>query len=509
MVVNNQEVFQASYPVLYNNQSLGTLSIGWPTSYFDQIIKENLFYGILIFLSVMIISNSILYYAFQKDKQNVKLAYYDPLTDLPNSHYLHEYVEKISRDTEKHQRALVLVNCSKLEAMNSTYGLSIGNQIIHYVASKLRHIISSEDMVFRFQQDSFVLIIDQYRSVDDLKAMSHRLIDLLNDSTDPQNTFGSIYPQIGIVELNSNFLDADELLQKASLAISANVLNQRDNIHVYHQELQHWMARQEAIESAIKLTLANQQSSVYLVYQPKLDIKSNTIHGFEALARLSTETLGHVSPIEFIALAEKKFLIFDLGNYILLKACQFAKTLEMKGHGHLSVAINISLLQLLRNEFVDCVQQILSETQVNPKQLQFEITESAFVDNFDTVNAKLKEIQQLGISISLDDFGTGYSSFSRLQKLLISEVKIDKTFVDPINVMHDRDLITPEIIAMAQKLGLVVVAEGVEHEAQKEFLTKNNCDIIQGFVYSTPLSEIESIAFVLNNETTQILTSNK
>jgi EAL domain-containing protein (putative c-di-GMP-specific phosphodiesterase class I) len=206
--------------------------------------------------------------------------------------------------------------------------------------------------------------------------------------------------------------------------------------------------------------------------------------------------LGIIPPLEFISLSEKRMLMYDLGNLILRRSCDFLNLLKNSGFENIGVAVNISGIQLLRDEFNDDIGKIVDETGINIGLLEFEITESLLIDNFDQMNQTLKEIKEQGITISLDDFGTGFSSFARLRDLNIDSIKIDKYFIDKIAVTEEASLISADIISMAHKIGLSVVAEGVENEMQKDYLAKSNCDIIQGYLISRPLDQDEAIRFL-------------
>lgn len=209
-----------------------------------------------------------------------------------------------------------------------------------------------------------------------------------------------------------------------------------------------------------------------------------------------TKELGQVSPFEFIAIAEEKLLIYDLGNRILLLTIDFMNHLRKQGYEDVGIAVNISGIQLLREEFLESVRHYIKRIDNNNLSLEFEITESVLIDEFDIINEKLEEIKKMGISISLDDFGTGFSSFSRLRELNIDAVKIDKYFIDKISHNNEDNIITADIISMSHKIGLTVVAEGVEEMRQKEYLKEHGCDIIQGYLLSKPLPQNKAIEFL-------------
>ncbi|MDI9421939.1 MAG: EAL domain-containing protein [Bacillota bacterium] len=220
-----------------------------------------------------------------------------------------------------------------------------------------------------------------------------------------------------------------------------------------------------------------------------MDLASHSIVGFEALSRMTSPTLGRVSPPEFISIAERQEMIIPFGYWVLEAACQFIKRIGQQGHSQLYVAVNISVAQLLQKDFLRKVGEIVAKAGIDPHNLQLEITESVLIEDFDEIRAKLQPLQDLGLTIALDDFGTGYSALSRMGELPVDVIKIDKSFIDKILVQDNQRQIIQELIAMCHKLGLIVVAEGVEHEEQRQYLLEAGCDLMQGYLYSKPVIE--------------------
>ena len=200
-----------------------------------------------------------------------------------------------------------------------------------------------------------------------------------------------------------------------------------------------------------------------------------------------------MSPAEFIPIAEEMQFIVPIGLDILHMACKFIKKLELAGYDRLNVFVNVSTIQLLRDEFVSDLRALVEGIKINPRNLGIEITESIFMDNCEMVNKKLYALREMGIEISIDDFGTGYSSIYRLRELNVDCIKIDKYFIDKLLKLKTEEVITGDIISMAHKLGCTVIAEGVEHEKQKQYLIDNNCDFVQGYLFSKPLYEKEAL----------------
>ena len=246
-------------------------------------------------------------------------------------------------------------------------------------------------------------------------------------------------------------------------------------------------------DELFKIVMGKNNKKFYLQYQPIIDLRTNKIHGFEALARFQSKELGLVSPAEFIPIAEEMQFIVPIGLDILHMACKFIKKLELAGYDRLNVFVNVSTIQLLRDEFVSDLRALVEGIKINPRNLGIEITESIFMDNCEMVNKKLYALREMGIEISIDDFGTGYSSIYRLRELNVDCIKIDKYFIDKLLKLKTEEVITGDIISMAHKLGCTVIAEGVEHEKQKQYLIDNNCDFVQGYLFSKPLYEKEAL----------------
>jgi EAL domain-containing protein (putative c-di-GMP-specific phosphodiesterase class I) len=248
-------------------------------------------------------------------------------------------------------------------------------------------------------------------------------------------------------------------------------------------------------------TIENHES-LFLEYQPIINLGTNTIWGLEALARMDSSQLGRVGPLEFIPLAEKTKLIIPLGDKIIIKALNFLKRLESMGYEQLVMSINISAFQFLKSDFIEFLIKTLDELEINPENVCLEITESVFASDYQDMNDVLEVLRGLGVKSTIDDFGTGYSSFSRERELNVNGLKIDKFFMDKmLDLSSLEEAITGDIISMAHRLGHFTIAEGVEDEKQRQYLKDHNCDKIQGFLISRPLNEESVIEYLSGRET--------
>ncbi|NLD49536.1 MAG: EAL domain-containing protein, partial [Clostridiaceae bacterium] len=247
------------------------------------------------------------------------------------------------------------------------------------------------------------------------------------------------------------------------------------------------------------LRTAMKGNEFFIYYQPQIDMSNGKISGFEALLRWNNKELGFVSPVKFIGIAEETHLIVPIGEWVLKNACSFLKQLHKRGYSDLIMAVNVSILQLMQEDFVDIVQRTLEAEKIDPKCLELEITESVMMESYQAVGDKLKRLKMIGVKIALDDFGQGYSSLSYLKQLPINTLKIDKSFIDSIDSENCNDSITGTIVMIGLKLGLTVIAEGVENQEQLEYLKKHKCHKVQGFLFSKPLPEEAAVNLLANN----------
>ena len=242
-------------------------------------------------------------------------------------------------------------------------------------------------------------------------------------------------------------------------------------------------------EALVRMVNGAPGERLCLQYQPILNLKTNRVEEFEALARFKSEKLGMVSPLEFIPIAEETQLITPIGRSVMEMACAFQKRLQALGYGHVRIFVNVSAIQILRSEFLTDFTGVLKKYGVDPESFGLEITESVFTDNYRAINEKLEKLIEIGVRVSIDDFGTGYSSLARERDLHVSCLKIDKSFIDRLLYLSPEQAITRDIISMAHRMGHSVVAEGVEQPEQKQYLLDHGCDLMQGYLFSRPLDE--------------------
>ncbi len=495
--IMGKDVLLGFAPMYIGDKRAGLLSIAWDTSIIDTAVREIIYSTLGEIVIIIAILGSVLYYAYRKNKYNLKIAYYDKLTGLPNKEYLEEVLDEFIGSSEEKNSVIFFINLRNFKLVNMTFGYNYGDKILINVSREISKLLGQDDILFRFNADRFILLKEGIETSEKLRDFANRIIKVSKNISEENHRLEYINFEVGIMELDK-YSSIDKLSRDMSFALANN--NQAsDRVIFYNQSIEEIGSRQKKMETILEDIIEGKDvDSLYLEFQPKLDIKTNKIMGFEALARLNHKDLGKVSPLEFISLAEDRMLIYDLGMIIFRKACEFLKELQVGGYKDINVSVNISAMQILRNRFIEDIKEITGDLNVDIRQIELEITESVLIDNMDLINSRLDEIQKLGMSVSIDDFGTGFSSFYRLKNLSIDILKIDKYFIDQILLEDENRLISMDIISMAHRLGLVVVAEGVEVEKQKVYLEKHNCDIIQGYLISRPLIKEEAIKLMNN-----------
>lgn len=478
--------YKAAIPIGKSDASLVVLK---PAAETERTILLSSAIGIVILAAVYGAIVAIMDFTLNRNKHLMMLAYYDHLTGLFNSYYLKVMLAKDLKLYRWNRKALMLIGISNLKNINLLYGYDSGDDALRQLAKRMQLLVGQETMLFRFTEDRFVLYTKNCHRENHLEKLISGVEEAFREPMDFKGQKKQLQPKIGVVEIEGDYENADRLLKDATLSLDNVDLNTGKSHMFFSREMAEKLHREDIIEKEISLCLENSTGTIFLYYQPQLHLTTGRVVGFEALARMMSSELGNVPPDEFIDVAERKQLIIQLGNLILKKACAFIATLEEKGHKDLRVAVNVSGIQLIHEDFGSSVMEAVVDSGIRSENLELEITESVLLDNFEAVNKSLKDFQENGIKIALDDFGTGYSSFLRLNELNVNYLKLDRYFVGMVATSDRNDYITSDIISMAHKFDLEVIAEGVETVIQRDFLTENGCDIMQGYLFSRPLSE--------------------
>jgi len=428
------------------------------------------------------------------------LAFYDPLTRLPNRRLLLERLKHaLSAITRsEHGGALLFIDLDNFKTLNDTYGHDMGDLLLQQVAERLAGCVREADTVARLGGDEFVVLLEDLSgtlqdAAVQAKTAGEKILLTLNQ---PYPLAGHDYhstPSIGITLFAGPHNLSDDLMKRADLALYDAKAAGRNTLRFFDPAMQAAVTARASLETDLRKGL--QQGQFVLHYQPQID-ESGTISGTEALVRWQHPSLGLVAPTIFIPLAEETGLILPLGQWVLETACrQLATWAAVPGRAHLSLSVNVSVRQFRQPDFVAQVLAILERTGAAPGRLQLELTESLLLDDVEEVIAKMAALRARGVSFALDDFGTGYSSLSYLRRLPLDQLKIDKSFVTDIISNTNDALISKTIVALAHSLGLAVIAEGVETTEQRQFLALQGCRSYQGFLLSAPLAlaELESL----------------
>jgi EAL domain-containing protein (putative c-di-GMP-specific phosphodiesterase class I)/GGDEF domain-containing protein len=493
-VHDGEHVYQVLLPISVEGQKIGTLSMTYSLASASQMIHRVNLVASGILAGGAIIALGVVHLNYQKDRELVYRSYFDPVTGLPNQLQLAEFVDAARRERERGQkkRAILLVDNQALR-LSQTFSLQYGNDLARHCSTSLCQSVGQCHPLFYLGLGRFLILVESYQHQADLVSIADQILSCANGPMPAVNANVGI----GVVEFNGESQrDADQLIRQAAIAADAARQSQ-SGYRFFDRAMEESFLRQELIEQKLQEILSGQgDSRLYLVYQPIVELHSNRIVALEALARVHSDELGAISPLEFIPIAERTRLIIPLGQEILRLACRFLHRLEADYGGCLKVSVNISIAQLLVDGFVTDLLQIVEETGVNPHNLVIEITESLMLDEYGPINQRLRELTEQGIHVVIDDYGTGYSSYARIGNLHVNGIKIDKAFVDSVLTSEPDQLLLGDITAMAHRLGKYVVAEGVEVEQQLQYLRQHHCNYMQGYLLSRPLPESEVLALV-------------
>lgn len=414
---------------------------------------------------------------------------HDVWTGLYNRSYLENTLRKELRAADSAKRALISINLSLMHLLSVTYGFQYGQELIRRVADALKLLCSSKRSLFNTYEYRFVLYVSDYADKKELTEFCEEI----SATIDAVLSVEKVSVGIGVVEIDAtNRNDVDKLLKDLLITSEKATESSEDDINIcfFDKAMEEGIHREEVITRELTQVAAGRdEDRLFLQFQPILNLSPERICGFEALARFRSAELGLVSPLEFIPIAEKTKLMLPLGNLIIRRAFGFLGSLRQRGYDSVAVSINISAIQLLRVDFIANLSRTMEEMGVDPGNVALEITESVFASNYQHINSIICELRSLGMSIAMDDFGTGYSSLAREREMKVNCIKIDKYFIDKLLEFEEDEAITSDIISMAHKQGHCVVAEGVEQEVQRQYLLRNGCDRIQGYLISRPLGE--------------------
>lgn len=441
-----------------------------------------------------------------------QLVYYDSVTKLPNRLLFQDRLDWAIAKAQRQNENLALIHIAldHFSRLNATIGIDASNNVLAILSERLQEVIRKIDILsassdnfdgslglFRAEGSGFTLLLNNPKSADSSAVVAERLLQKIREPIITEGHEISVTSSIGIANYPEEGEDAETLHR---LAISAKDFGKSkggDCFHFSSASIHSIYEKRLNMESHLRKAIDNDE--LILHYQPKIDVKSGSIQGVEALVRWQSETLGMVSPGEFIPLAEETKLIIPIGEWVLLEACKQVVSWQKQGKRPISMAVNVSPMQIDDPDFIVVTRKILETSDVDPRLIKLEITEGLFLDHIEEKIAKLQELKNLGVKISIDDFGTGYSSLSYLGKLPVDELKIDRSFVSDVESNEENRAIISSIIYMAHSLNLSTVAEGVENGKQLDYIKAHQCDTYQGFLFSHPLPSEEITALIPQN----------
>jgi len=414
------------------------------------------------------------------------MAYYDDMTGLPNRTLFQiRFDEWLLRSKEDHlMLGVCYIDLDNFKLINASFGREYADLMLLQMADRLNRLLSEHDFVARMEGDSFALLLNHLNNIDQLLERAQHILNVISEPYDLKGVPVHMSASMGIAVNIDPADDGYSLFKKADMALVKVKETAGDTILIYSEEWNN--SSYERLKLQHEIHRAVQKHEFELYYQPQYDLVQGQIVGVEALIRWNHPTKGLLSPIHFIPLAEESGLIVPIGEWVIREACRQNKEWLDAGLPIVPVAVNLSIRQFVRNDMSLQISKILEETGLPAEFLDIEITESMSID-INEMNRKLVAISELGVGISVDDFGTGYSSFHYLKSLPINRLKIDRSFVMDILKEQSHAEIVSAIIAMAHKLNLQVIAEGVETNEQLEFLRSLQCDEMQGYLKSPPV----------------------
>ncbi|MEZ2231481.1 putative bifunctional diguanylate cyclase/phosphodiesterase [Microcoleus sp.] len=417
--------------------------------------------------------------------------HYDSLTNLPNRSLLREKLSQLLNEQTELSEFIPVVTLSldRINRINSTLGHHIGDLVICSIAQRLNNCTNKINLVARLEAAEFALVLEPVKDKQDAVKIVHSILEIVAQAIIVESSEVYLTASIGISLYPGDGRDAEDLLKNAYTAMYYAQEKGGNNYQFHARNIATNSINKLAQEISLRNALKRSEFEVY--YEPKVEIKSGKIVGAEALVRWNHPEMGRVSPGEFIPMAEEMGLIAPLGEWVLETACRQTQAWQAQGLGPLRVAVNVSARQFDQKNLTQRVSQILTETGLDPKYLELELTESLVLQDETAVSQAFSVWKKMGIRVAIDDFGTGYASLSYSKRFPFDVLKIDKSFIRNITEDRQNAAITIAIIQMGHSMNMTVVAEGVEDEQELAFLCTHDCDEIQGYFFSKALPQDE------------------
>ena len=465
-------------------------------------------YGYVLSVFSVILWGVLLYASdksYQLLQENYYQAQHDSLTGLFNRRYFVDYMDQLIRRVQYSQKYayILLIDLDHFKTINDTLGHEIGDKVLIEVARRIEEYCGTDHLISRLGGDEFTIVSEEFEHMTYCREFSYtfaqKLLQRLKEPYVIDRHHLYLSASIGVNGIGRKSSEARHFIKEADIAMYEAKAQGRDGIILFNEELAKRVEYHLELER--RLYFALEHNEIDLRYQPQMNSRKEII-GCEVLVRWKNEKFGFVPPSEFIGIAEKTGLIIELGQYIMKESFKTLKSWEEQGIELEQFSINLSVRQFFNTDFLDQVEALSDKylTAKIRKKIVFEVTETILIEDMYKIIAIMNKLRRIGISFSLDDFGTGYSSLSSLRQMPIDELKVDRSFVSHISKYDSDKLMITTILAMAKIFNLKTVAEGVENEAQFEFLKNNGCHIFQGFYFSKALEQHAFEIFYLNNK---------
>ncbi len=430
------------------------------------------------------------------EEKNLHLALYDQLTGLPNRTLFTDRLSQAIEFSERNELEIyvIFIDIDLFKLINDTLGHPAGDELLTQIGDRLSEIFRGSDAVCRVSGDEFLIMLQDVKSEQYIVKIANRILERVNSPFTIDNNQVSISCSLGISKYPDDGQDVEELIKRADIAMYKAKQDGKNRFALYSKNLEQMIYEEMEMVNALQNALLQEEFRLH--YQPQINGDTKEVIGFEALIRWEHPKRGFLSPCDFIPAAEKSGLIVPIGEWVLRTACRQNKKWQDEGMHCAPMAVNISINQITSNTLYPLVESVLQETGLDPKYLELEITETILVKETEVVKENLSKIRELGVKISIDDFGTGYSAIQYLKYFPVDRIKIPMDFIHGISHNIKDESIITVILALAESLGIGVVAEGVETENQYDFLMERYCSTIQGFLFCKPMPADEVVKYV-------------
>ncbi|BFM15826.1 hypothetical protein R50073_20090 [Maricurvus nonylphenolicus] len=432
-----------------------------------------------------------------------QLAYYDELTGLPNRRMFYQRLQQAVSASQRNDNhgALIFIDLDHFKDVNDSLGHLFGDKLLQEVSLRLSELVRTEDTLARLGGDEFVIMLehldnDYDKAADAARQLCERLIQSLSKHYLIDQQTLRVSASVGISLFPSDSDDIDDLLRQADTAMYKSKASGRSTLRFFSHEMQNQANARLQLRSDLEQAINNNEFRLHL--QPQIDIKTRQLVGCESLLRWQHPQRGLIGPAEFLTIAEESNLIIQIGEWTLNKASQIQQQLKNQDLSNKQISVNIHPKHFRCPDFVDKTLKIITSNGASPKDICLEITEGVAIDNLQEAAHKISLLQEVGIKVAIDDFGIGYSSLSYLVNLQARELKLDRSFISQLSHKREARLMVKNLVSLAHQLNIQVVAEGVETEQQRQLLADLNCDILQGYLESKPLSLADYYDFLLN-----------